>query len=299
MAGQYSRQSHIPFDKQVLVFVYYCATQDPLMRIGDFFGICEASVYNIIDNLSNVMINHLQKEFIKWPSGAEIHNVFNGFSDVQGIPNVLGALDGTHIPIKSPKQDSEAYVNRRKFHSINVSAICNHEMLFTYVYSGWPGSTHDSRVFKNSTLAIQCENDNKRRVFFPENSHLLGDSAYELTDMLLTPFKDNGNRSKIEMGYNYKHSSTRMKIENAFGLLKGRFRRLKYIDMHKHNRLIDLISSCFVMHNICLLSNDMVEEYLQEGRQNDTDMHDDAEELGNDKASGIAKRRAISILLES
>ncbi|KAL6479612.1 hypothetical protein MHYP_G00130450 [Metynnis hypsauchen] len=38
-----------------------------------------------------------------------------------GFPNVIGAIDCTHIRIKAPSGPTEAdYVNRKSFHSINV-----------------------------------------------------------------------------------------------------------------------------------------------------------------------------------
>ena len=66
---------------------------------------------------------------------------------------------------------------------------------------------------------------------FPGNTHLIGDVAYALSQWVMTPFKDLGNLSAEQKRYNYIHSSSRMCIERAFGALKGRFRRLRYIDM--------------------------------------------------------------------
>ena len=48
---------------------------------------------------------------------------------------------------------------------------------------------------------------------------------------MITPFKDHGNLTPQQLRFNFIHSSTRMVIERAFSLLKGRFRRLKYLDM--------------------------------------------------------------------
>ncbi|KAK0177208.1 hypothetical protein PV328_001284 [Microctonus aethiopoides] len=56
--------------------------------------------------------------------------------------------------------------------------------------------------------------------YFPENTHLLGDKAYTLQKHLMTPFIDNGDLTVEETHYNYVHSSTRMTIERAMGLLR-------------------------------------------------------------------------------
>ncbi|KAK6191244.1 hypothetical protein SNE40_002980 [Patella caerulea] len=39
MGDKYTRQTHIPFDKQILTYVFYAATQCPLIRVADVFSI--------------------------------------------------------------------------------------------------------------------------------------------------------------------------------------------------------------------------------------------------------------------
>ena len=94
-------------------------------------------------------------------------------------------------------------------------------MRFLYCYTGWPGSVHDSRVFKNSDFYQMVDNK------FQDDSYLLGDSAYTLETWMTTPFKDHGNLNPQQRRFNFIRSSTRMVIERAFSLLKGGFRQLK------------------------------------------------------------------------
>ena len=42
------------------------------------------------------------------------------FADEGGFPGIIGLIDGTHIRIRAPEHEPEAYVNRKKFHSFNV-----------------------------------------------------------------------------------------------------------------------------------------------------------------------------------
>ena len=83
-------------------------------------------------------------------------------------------------------QRTENYINRNNFHSVNLTTICDHEMRFLDCYVGWPGSVHDSRVFKNSDFYQTVDNK------FQDDSYLLGDSAYTLETWMMTPFKDHG-----------------------------------------------------------------------------------------------------------
>ena len=155
--------------------------------------------------------------------------VMEGFERRRGMKHILGAIDGSHIAIKAPREDQDAYINRKRFHFIVLQAVCNHRLAFTDCYAGWPGATHDARVLRRSDLFGRVTAD--KEAMFPQNSYLLGDSAYPLTSWLMSSFRDNGHLTPQQRNYNFLHSSSRMVIERAFALLKGRFRRLKYVDM--------------------------------------------------------------------
>lgn len=63
-------------------------------------------------------------------------------------------------------------------------------MMFTDVYTRWPGSIH---VFKSSPLFTYLEKHG-----IPENGHILGDSAYRLSSYMLTPYRDNGQLGDVQ-----------------------------------------------------------------------------------------------------
>ena len=53
------------------------------------------------------VVIHLTDAFIKFPSGVKAQEVMGIFERQKGIPGVLGAIDGSHIPIKGPKHQSD------------------------------------------------------------------------------------------------------------------------------------------------------------------------------------------------
>lgn len=63
----------------------------------------------------------------------------------------------------------------------------------------------------------------------------------------------------MQTTYNKIHSKTRVKIENSFGLLKGRWRRLKYITVYKVEKASNIVMACYILHNFCLANNDFAE----------------------------------------
>ena len=59
----------------------------------------------------------------------------------------IGAIDGVHVPASLPQADQIPFIGRKKIPTQNVMAVCDFNMKFTFVYAGWEGSAHDSRVF--------------------------------------------------------------------------------------------------------------------------------------------------------
>jgi len=55
------------------------------------------------------------------------------------LPNVIGVIDGTHVPIHSPSKDGSRFVNRKGFHSINLLGIVDHQGRFIFIHAGEAG----------------------------------------------------------------------------------------------------------------------------------------------------------------
>lgn len=53
---------------------------------------------------------------------------------------MLQMFAGTHIPIKAPVEDENLYVNRKRFHSLNVQVVCNAANLITSYCARFPGN---------------------------------------------------------------------------------------------------------------------------------------------------------------
>ncbi|XP_020104071.1 uncharacterized protein LOC109721063 [Ananas comosus] len=59
----------------------------------------------------------------------------------------IGAIDGTLIRAVIPKEDQIPYIGRKPYPMQNIMAVCDFNMVFTFVVAGWPGATHDARIF--------------------------------------------------------------------------------------------------------------------------------------------------------
>lgn len=181
MHGNRDGLMNIPVDKQLLIYIKYVSSQQTMQAIADLFGVCEATVYSPVRRITSVICTELMPEIIKWPRDHNVQPNVRDFKDRTGFPGVIGAIDGSRIPIGTPKDHPENYINRKKFHSIVLQAICDPNMHFIDVFCGWPGSVYDARVLKNSEIYWLATNTDN---MFPGNVHLLGDAAYPLLDWL-------------------------------------------------------------------------------------------------------------------
>jgi hypothetical protein len=75
--------------------------------------------------------------FVIWPSGPFAYNSFppldrsdqwdeikSSFERRHGIPNIFGAIDGTHIPVAMPRDDDwKGYINQKGWASITFQCV--------------------------------------------------------------------------------------------------------------------------------------------------------------------------------
>ena len=153
-------------------------------------------------------------------------------------PNAVGALNGKHIAIKKPKKSGSEYF---KFLWVNVGAS---------------GSSSDAQILNRSKLR-RIENDTlglpPPKPLGPggPNLHyfLLGDDAFAQIPWLVKPY----NRRQLtreERKANYRIFRGRRVVENAFGILVGRFRVLLTTMEQRPKVVRDIVLMCVVLHNM-------------------------------------------------
>ena len=236
------------------LFLWYIANTEPLRTLSDRFDVSISSVFRILRRILNWLLTKLDT-VIRWPQGQHVRIVCEQFSTKQGIQNVLGAIDSSHIRIQKPATNARDYINRKKHFSINLQAIVDANMRFINIYCGEPGSLHDSRVLRRSPI-YETASTNQMELF-PDETFLIGDSAYPSLPWLVPPYKDNGHLTPQQTEFNYMLSSTRMSVERAFGHLKGRFRRIKFFNEYRQMPfIINVVVGACILHNYCIDKND-------------------------------------------
>lgn len=211
-----ARSRALPVSLQVMVALRFYATGSFQAVIGDVHNISRASVSRVISDMNQCLVQ-ISRENICMPVDHQrLSKLMLDFSRISKFPNTVGAIDGTHIRIKSPSVDEHLYVNRKSYHSINVQGLCDSDLIFLNEVARWPGGTHDSHIWRNSSIHDLFENGAITQGW------LLGDSGYPLRPWLLTPVLN--PTTEAQERYNSAHIRTRNVIEHAFGVLKSRFK---------------------------------------------------------------------------
>ncbi|PLW14241.1 hypothetical protein PCANC_14486 [Puccinia coronata f. sp. avenae] len=93
--------------------------------------------------------------------------------------NCLGALDGVFVPARVPLNMQSNYCSQKGIIAQNIMAAVNFNFEFVFVFAGWEGSAHDTRVFNNAT---------SKGLNIPGNKYFLADAGYGLRKGLMMPY---------------------------------------------------------------------------------------------------------------
>ena len=177
------RNHAIPATLQVFIALEYYGKGSVLDTTSTIHGVSRATSCRVIRRVSREL-NRLRHTVIKFPVTAnQVRVAQRDFFAIAGFPQVVGAVDGTHIGIHGCNYGPDEYIfiNRKNRHSINVQLICDGNFRITNVVARWPGSTHDSRILQSSRIGQLFESGQLQGI-------LLGDSGYALRPWLMTPF---------------------------------------------------------------------------------------------------------------
>lgn len=254
-------RSHALTSQQILcVALRFFAKGSYLYNIGDIERLSKATVCRAIRKVCLALKRQLHN-FVIFPGHKPVEVIKEEFQKIAGFPNVIGCIDGTHIPITAPSHNEAEYVNKKSGHSINVQIVCDAANIISNVEAKWPGSFDDSKVYHESDLSNKLE----RGEF---DGLLLGDTGYPCQPSLLTPYPD--PEPGPQQNFNRAHCRTRAQVEMTIGLLKSRFQCLRHLRVTPE-RACDIIMACVVLHNIAIIRKERRPPQQTEDSDDDDD----------------------------
>ena len=187
--------------------------------------------------LKYVLIQDPLTKEIKFPSTeAEVRGVMQGFSEKYGLPCVLGAIDGSLIPMRKPTReqtggDRDAYWCYKGHIASLLLSIVDVNGLFLYASAGAPGCMGDAGLWATAELKTQLDNgaypygemlECGNEAQFVQG-YLVGDAAFALSKTMLKCHDGAPLEDTPDGKFNRAIINSRRAVECTFGRLKARF----------------------------------------------------------------------------
>ncbi|KAJ1211565.1 hypothetical protein NDU88_006923 [Pleurodeles waltl] len=232
----------IPPQMQVLSVLHFLASGSFQTTVAIVSGMSQPIFSNVLSRVLSALLKHM-RSYIIYPQVEDLPIVKGDFYALGHIPNIIGAIDGPHVALVTPRSSEQVYRHRKSYHSMNVQMVCLADQYISHVNAKFPGSVHEAYILRNSSIPFVL-----RHCVW-----LLGDSGYPNLSWLLTPVRN--PRTRAEERYNEAHGRTQRIIERTFGLLKVRFRCLHMTGgslFYSPKKVCQIIVACCMLHNLAL-----------------------------------------------
>lgn len=252
----------IPVDKRVAVCIWRLATGEPLRVVSKRFGLGISTCHKLVLEVCTAIKSLLMPKTVQWPDQTTSQAIAESFEYISGIPNIIGSMHTTHIPIIAPKVEVAAYYNKRHTernqktsYSVTIQGVMNPNGVFTDVCIGWPGSMPDDQVLEKSALY------QRGNAGLLQNHWIVGGSGFPLMDWLLVPYTHQ-NLTWTQHAFNEKVGEVTRVAREAFARLKGRWTCLQKRTEGKLADLPMVLGACVVLHNICEMRGETMDPEL-------------------------------------
>lgn len=199
------------------------------------------------------------------------------------FPHCVGAIDGKHIDIQSPAHSFSEYYNYKKSFSIVILALVDANYNFIFAEIGSQGRISDGGVFRSSKLWQRiCSNDLNLPMPQPLSRStieipyvFLGDGAFALTTHVMKPYPGNHDERTPKRTFNKKLSSSRVVVENVFGIMAYKFRIFRKPILRDPEKATIITMTCALLHNFLRKSSTSSSIYTPSGTTDVYNTNDD------------------------
>lgn len=238
---------NVPLHQRILIGLQWLGTGNYYWNLRGITGCSKTTARRCVwDTIKAISSADMVREWVSWPSGENAKEHVAYFQEKYHLKNILGVVDGTHIPILAPTGDpfEPAYVNRKQFHSLNAQIVCGADYKVIHVDVSNVGSVHDARVWDESDVPALIQR---------EKLSLLGDSAYPCRWYVLTPYdaRFRNNLDANQQTFQRRLLAARQNVEQTIGILKQRFHVLRRPARYSLDNVPMVVVACCVLHNIC------------------------------------------------
>ena len=91
----------IPVEQRVALALWRLATNADYRSVAQLFGLRHSMVYEVFYECCSIIAEKLLPGYVQIPNGNDLKEIIEGFECCWNFPQVVGAVDDTHIPITS------------------------------------------------------------------------------------------------------------------------------------------------------------------------------------------------------
>ena len=284
-------------DHRIAITLWHVAHSGSACNVtGDRFGVGTSTVHGIILRVCKAIFRVMSYR-LAFPAGQALGKVIQGICARRSMPNIVGAIDCTHIEIMKPTTvASKGYFDREKRFSMTHQALVDCRGRFIDVFAGWPGSVHDARVFANSSFNLALQEQRISHIPLemirdvPMRPYIIGDAGYALMPQVIVPYPGR-NLPVIKDKFNFWHFTTRMTVEKAFGRLKGCWRWLgSKVRIRSPEVIPYIIVAACILHNVVEEANEPYTEFEEDDEVMARRLYIQDQQAAAREASGVQAR---------
>ncbi|KAL2099475.1 hypothetical protein ACEWY4_003869 [Coilia grayii] len=285
--GPHLRRQHTNYrepidpEQRLAVCLRFLSTGDSFTTIASSFRLGKSTVAEITKEVCGLIWSQLVDEYMPEPTEATWRKVAAGFQKYRHFPNCIGALDGKHVVIQKPAGSGSLFFNYKGTFSIVLLALVDHNYNFIAVDVGAYGSNSDGGIFANSNLGKSLDAGTLHvppPAPLPDAPELgslpytvVADDAFPLKTYVMKPYPGR-HLSEERLIFNFRLSSARRMVENAFGILTQRWR----VYQRRMQLAPDTVDK--VIKATCVLCNYLRKETAEDGRHRNVEADGDENE---------------------
>lgn len=259
----------IPLQMRVAIVLYKLACCAEYGIVAKQFGVHKSTVFKFVHSFCTGMVSTVMSSLIRVPTLNEARDIAARFKKKFMIPQIIGCIDGTHIPVLPPSDGRRDFINSKGWPSYVLQAVVDDMYRFWDISCKMPGSSYDANILSESSLYKSrslLPKDPKEICGTSVDFFLLGDSTYPLTDWLMKGYTQAPPITLQEESFNAYLSSAQTTVKIAIGRLKSRWRVLaKRSDFH-YSFSPKVIATCCALHNFCEMEKETVSPAWTEQR---------------------------------
>ncbi|GJX87068.1 ALP1-like protein [Tanacetum coccineum] len=192
-------------------------------------------------NFCKAIMNLYGEEFLRNSTYTDMEKLYAHHDEKHGFSRMLGSID---------------------YPFILLEAIASKDLWIWHAFFGVSGMNNDVNVLRQSPIFNDLKSRRAPDVPFMANNvpykrgYYLTDGIYPQWAVPIKSIKNLGTNDYKRLLYKTKHEAARKDVERAFGVLKTKWKVIKYPARGmSRRRLSDVMYTCIILHNMIIHDN--------------------------------------------